>query len=96
MREIIVRIHPEAIKALVNKSWLFAYDNCWKKFLLSELEVYQIRGIIHKYYWSIPPEEFTDKANQYFERFCERVLQEAKTQSSEIINLLNKQIAEVS
>jgi hypothetical protein len=72
--EALIKIHPEAIKTLVNSSWEFANNNLFSKYLLDDDEKDFIKNCIRQYYWSIPADKFCEISGQYFSSFCWKIL----------------------
>lgn len=72
--EALIKIHPEAIKSLVNLSWEYANNNLFGKCLLRDDEKEYIKDCIKQYYWAIPADKFCEISGQYFDAFCTKVL----------------------
>lgn len=72
--EALIKIHPEAIKSLVNSSWEYANNNLFRKYLLCDEEKEFIKDCIKQYYWAIPADKFCEISGQYFDAFCAKVL----------------------
>jgi len=72
MKSAII-IHPAAIDRFVEKSWIFSYKTLWYQFNLRESEMEQIKAQIYFFYSLISPEEFQEKAEEYFIKFCNEI-----------------------
>jgi hypothetical protein len=69
-----IRVHPEALKSLVNQSWEFMMISYWERQSLSEEEEDFIKSCISEYYYTIPPEEFSEKSDLYLRNFRWQIL----------------------
>lgn len=65
-QKVIMRVHPEALKVLVNHSLVFIEKMYWQKqHVLRKDEGEFIKSCISEYYNSIPAEDFTEKSKVY-------------------------------
>ncbi len=69
-----MRVHPAAIRLLVNATWDFAHNILWGGYPFSKTEIALAKLYIQEYYEEIPAEEFTATAHKHFTAYCERVL----------------------
>jgi hypothetical protein len=93
MQESAILIHPAAIRTLTEKSWNFSYQLLWRKYVLSDLEIDQVKIWIDNYYWSIEPSEFYERAEDYFNNFCKKTIETAgKMRYSEALAFLKEKI----
>ena len=71
--ETRITIHPAAINNFAEKSWIFSYEKLWFKFDLNEHEIELIKTQFHLFYSIIPPEEFSEKAEEFFDKLCKEI-----------------------
>lgn len=70
MMEAMVIIHPAAVQKYAELSWDFTYRNVLHRYLLDEDEIDTIKGLLMKYYQSIPPESFSFHAKGYYNEYA--------------------------
>ncbi len=65
-QKVIMKVHPEALKVLVDQSLEFIEKMYWpKQHVLRNDEGEFIKSCISEYYHSIPAEDFTEKSKVY-------------------------------
>ncbi len=71
--KVNIKIHPAALQKYVEQSWDFAYQKLLQRYLLNDDEIDAYKFLIREFYYSIPPEDFSIKANAYFIEYCQRI-----------------------
>lgn len=71
--EAIIKVHPQAIKWYVERSWNVSYQSILYKCLLNDMEIYEIKSQLQELYYSIPADNFVEEAESYLQRFNEQI-----------------------
>jgi len=69
MIEAMVIVHPAAVQKYAELSWDFTYRNVLHRYLLNEDEIDTIKGLLLRYYQSIPPESFSFFVKSYYDKY---------------------------
>jgi hypothetical protein len=70
---LIIKIHPQAIKWYVEKTWDFSHQTIWYRCLLNDEEIYEIKNQLQELYQSIPADNFKVEAEKYFQQFSKQI-----------------------
>lgn len=70
MMEAMVIVHPAAVQKYTELSWDFTYRSVLHRYLLNDDEIDTIKGLLLRYYQSIPPESFSFYAKGYYNDYA--------------------------
>jgi hypothetical protein len=72
--EAAILVHGSSIEKYVNATWNFAKSVLWSDQNFTSAEVNLCKDHIKEYYQLIPAEQFTERVNEIFTQFLERIL----------------------
>lgn len=96
MLEAMVIVHPAAVQKYAELSWDFTYRNVLHRYLLNEDDIDTIKGLLLKYYQSIPPSSFSFYAKCYYNEYAitiSKISAKRHYEKSKIISVIENSVS---